>query len=166
MRLFLTLLLIGLFFGCSKKVTQLPPATNGGFITDTVGPVTVTQAPPVVQPPVVYPEQQRIAVPISDTVWFDFNSSVLRPEAQHVIDSIARALTGQITLWGGCSPEGSYEYNLDLGKRRAEAVQTEMQKYMTGFVDIIADSYGKTHLVDSANYPVNRRVEIYATEQK
>jgi outer membrane protein OmpA-like peptidoglycan-associated protein len=157
----ITLVFIAL--GCQKKITTLPDM--GGFVTDSAVPVTVTQAHPVVQPPVMDPERQAVAVPIVDTVWFDFDSAVLKDVAKNALLQVAPALTGTVILYGGCSPEGSDIYNDSLGMRRARAVSDFLSQKMTGFVDIVCKSYGKTHLINANNLPINRRVEIF-TEGK
>jgi outer membrane protein OmpA-like peptidoglycan-associated protein len=166
MRLAIVLLFIGLFLGCSKRVSKIESLPDvGGFVSGNDAPVTVTQTPPVVQPPVIVPEQQRIAVPIADTVWFAFNSAVLRPEAKVVLDSIAKALTGAIVVSGYASPEGQPEYNQILSQQRADAVRDELGKFMTGFVDIQAVGKGMLDAAQKSEYPQKRRVEIF-TEGK
>jgi peptidoglycan-associated lipoprotein len=59
------------------------------------------------------------------TVYFDFDRSDLRPDAREGLQANASYLKGnsgvQITIEGNCDERGSNEYNLALGKRRAEA---------------------------------------------
>jgi peptidoglycan-associated lipoprotein len=59
------------------------------------------------------------------TIYFDFDRSDLRPDAREGLQANASYLKGnssvQITIEGNCDEGGSNEYNLALGKRRAEA---------------------------------------------
>jgi peptidoglycan-associated lipoprotein len=59
------------------------------------------------------------------TIYFDFDKSDLRPDAREGLQANAGYLKGnssvQITIEGNCDERGSNEYNLALGKRRAEA---------------------------------------------
>jgi len=59
------------------------------------------------------------------TVYFDFDKSDLRPDAREGLQGNASYLktnsSVQITIEGNTDERGSNEYNLALGKRRAEA---------------------------------------------
>jgi peptidoglycan-associated lipoprotein len=59
------------------------------------------------------------------TVYFDFDRSDLRADAREGLQANASYLKGNssvaITIEGNCDERGSNEYNLALGKRRAEA---------------------------------------------
>jgi peptidoglycan-associated lipoprotein len=59
------------------------------------------------------------------TVYFDFDRSDLRADAREGLQANAGYLKGnsavQVTIEGNCDERGSNEYNLALGKRRAEA---------------------------------------------
>lgn len=59
------------------------------------------------------------------TIYFDFDRSDLRPDAREGLQANASYLKGNsgvaITIEGNCDERGSNEYNLALGKRRAEA---------------------------------------------
>jgi peptidoglycan-associated lipoprotein len=59
------------------------------------------------------------------TIYFDFDKSDLRPDAREGLQANAGYLKSnsnvQITIEGNCDERGSNEYNLALGKRRAEA---------------------------------------------
>jgi len=59
------------------------------------------------------------------TIYFDFDHSDLRADAREGLQANASYLKGnsgvQITIEGNCDERGSNEYNLALGKRRAEA---------------------------------------------
>lgn len=59
-------------------------------------------------------------------ITFEFDSAVLRPEADEVLDALASGLTAssaaRITLEGHTSSEGSTAYNQALSQRRADTV--------------------------------------------
>ncbi len=59
------------------------------------------------------------------TIYFDFDRSDLRPDAREGLQANASYLKGNsgvsVTIEGNCDERGSNEYNLALGKRRAEA---------------------------------------------
>ena len=59
------------------------------------------------------------------TIYFDFDRSDLRADAREGLQANASYLKSnsgvQITIEGNCDERGSNEYNLALGKRRAEA---------------------------------------------
>jgi peptidoglycan-associated lipoprotein len=59
------------------------------------------------------------------TIYFDFDKSDLRADAREGLQANASYLKSnsgvQITIEGNCDERGSNEYNLALGKRRAEA---------------------------------------------
>ena len=71
------------------------------------------------------------------TIYFDFDRSDLRPDAREGLQANASYLKSNsgvsITIEGNCDERGSNEYNLALGKRRAEAAY----KYL---VDLGVDS--------------------------
>lgn len=60
-----------------------------------------------------------------ETIYFDFDKSDLRPDAREGLQANASYLKSnsnvQVTIEGNCDERGSNEYNLALGKRRAEA---------------------------------------------
>jgi peptidoglycan-associated lipoprotein len=59
------------------------------------------------------------------TIYFDFDRSDLRPDAREGLQANANYLKSnsgvKVTIEGSCDERGSNEYNLALGKRRAEA---------------------------------------------
>ena len=59
------------------------------------------------------------------TIYFDFDRSDLRADAREGLQANAGYLKSnssvQVTIEGNCDERGSNEYNLALGKRRAEA---------------------------------------------
>src|SRR2546423_11123526 len=69
------------------------------------------------------------ATPGERSVYFEFDSSALSPQAQSVIQQNARYVqprAAHVRLEGNADERGSREYNLALGQRRAEAVRQAM----------------------------------------
>jgi peptidoglycan-associated lipoprotein len=166
---FANLLVIGLVLtvaasGCRKKpvnVTELPGARRGS-ISDT-GPGGVIQpAPPMTtdtgaggviggspsNPASLHdgwiPDAEALK---SETVYFDFDSSVLKgsekPKVSAVADYLKANSTKAVRVEGNCDERGTEEYNRSLGERRALAVREELIRL--GIDPTRADtiSYGK-----------------------
>ncbi len=59
-------------------------------------------------------------------IYFDTDKATIKPESKPTLDEIARLLRGQpkltVFIVGHTDTQGAYDYNLDLSKRRAEAV--------------------------------------------
>ena len=105
---------------------------------------------------------------ISRTVYFDFDSYVVKPEYQSTLDAHARfikAVPGRtVVLEGHTDDLGGREYNLALGQRRAEAVRRSLALLGVADGSMEAISYGKEKpAVAGTNDDArsqNRRVEI------
>jgi peptidoglycan-associated lipoprotein len=82
-----------------------------------------------------------------DEVYFDLDKSDLRPEARTVLDQAARTLKDnadvKIQIEGHASEEGTEEYNLGLGNRRAIAVRTYLISQGVDPSRLDTISYGK-----------------------
>jgi peptidoglycan-associated lipoprotein len=101
-------------------------------------------------------------------VYFDFDSFVVKPEYQGVIDAQARNLrshpNSHVTLEGNTDERGSREYNLALGQKRAEAVQRALVLEGASGRQIESVSFGEEKPADpghdEAAWAKNRRVEF------
>lgn len=101
-------------------------------------------------------------------VYFDYDSFVIRPEFQTVIESHARVLKAQrtrkVVIGGHTDERGGREYNLALGQKRAEAVRQALS--LQGVLDaqLEAVSFGEEKPADAAGSEAamakNRRAEI------
>ena len=105
-------------------------------------------------------------------VYFDFDSFVIRPEFQLLIETHGKYLKAdksrQITIEGHTDERGGREYNLALGQKRAEAVRRSLMLQGVSDNQIEAVSFGKERPAvpgDSEQAMAkNRRAEIiYAT---
>jgi peptidoglycan-associated lipoprotein len=72
-------------------------------------------------------KDQGTVVPSLVTVYFDYDDSALRPDAKDGLRRNAEYLrsvaNAKVELQGNCDSRGTEEYNLALGKRRAEAAK-------------------------------------------
>jgi len=103
--------------------------------------------------------------PSRNSVFFDYDSYIIRTDARPLIDAHARFLTQQparrVTIQGNADERGSREYNLALGQKRAEAVRRALRLQGANDTQIEAVSLGKEHprCVQSTEtcYAENRR---------
>lgn len=110
------------------------------------------------------------AVGAENIVYFDFDSSEIRPEYAGVIASHGRRLAAnpglRLRLEGHTDERGSREYNIALGERRAQAVRRAL--LLQGATDgqLTTVSYGEERpAVEGSGeeaYAKNRRVELRA----
>ena len=65
-------------------------------------------------------------------IYFDTDKTVVKPESRPTLEQIAKLLTGQpqlnVFIVGHTDNQGAYDYNLDLSRRRAEAIAAELVK--------------------------------------
>jgi OmpA-OmpF porin, OOP family len=63
-------------------------------------------------------------------IYFDTDKAVIKPESRATLDEIAKLLRAQpqlnVVIVGHTDSQGSYEHNMDLSRRRAEAVSAEL----------------------------------------
>lgn len=105
---------------------------------------------------------------VSRIVYFDFDSYVVKAEAQPQIEAHAKFIkahpNARVQLEGHTDERGGREYNLALGQKRAEAVRRALGLLGVNDTQMEAVSYGKEkpaaegHNEDA--YAQNRRVEI------
>jgi OmpA-OmpF porin, OOP family len=104
-------------------------------------------------------------------IYFDTDKAVIRPESRPTLEQIAKLLASQVALTvfivGHTDSQGPYAYNLDLSRRRAEAIATELVKtYHIGAPRL--QTAGMAHLApvgsnaSEAGRALNRRVELVA----
>jgi outer membrane protein OmpA-like peptidoglycan-associated protein len=65
-------------------------------------------------------------------IYFDTDKAVLKQESRPTLEQIAKLLTSQpqlnVFIVGHTDNQGAYDYNLDLSRRRAEAIAAELVK--------------------------------------
>ncbi len=102
-------------------------------------------------------------------VYFDYDSFVVKPEFQAVIEANARYIRvdkgRRVAVEGHTDDRGGREYNLALGQKRAESVRNALVLLGVADAQIEAVSYGKEKPlvsgVDESAMAKNRRAEIH-----
>jgi len=104
-------------------------------------------------------------------IYFDTDKAVVKPESRPTLEQIAKLLTGQpqlnVFIVGHTDNQGAYDYNLDLSRRRAEAVAAELVKNFriaqarlrtagVGFLTPVGSN------ASEGGRALNRRVELVA----
>lgn len=108
------------------------------------------------------------AATLERTVYFDYDSYVVRDEYRGLIEGHSKALASnkarRMMLEGHTDERGGREYNLALGQKRAEAVLTALTLVGADTTRLEAVSLGKERPAaearDEAAYAKNRRVEL------
>lgn len=102
------------------------------------------------------------------SVYFDYDSYIVKEEFNPVIEAHARYLnankTRKIVIQGNTDDRGGREYNLALGQKRAEAVRKALSLLGVSESQIEAVSFGKekpkAQGSDEAAWAENRRSDI------
>lgn len=101
-------------------------------------------------------------------VYFDYDSFVIRPEFQSMIEAHARLIKAdknkKVAIEGHTDERGGREYNLALGQKRAEAVRSRLGLLGVAENQVEAVSFGKEKPAaqgsTEAAMEKNRRAEI------
>jgi peptidoglycan-associated lipoprotein len=131
--------------GTQTPATKVEPVTTGSDASQNQGPQNVARL-----------------------IYFDFDSYVIKPEYQAIVDGHARYLKANparhIFIEGHTDERGGREYNLALGQRRAEAVRNALRLLGVQDNQVEAVSFGKEKPADPGNnedaWAKNRRAEI------
>jgi peptidoglycan-associated lipoprotein len=102
------------------------------------------------------------------TIYFDFDSSEIKPEFNATIlthgKHLAADRTIKVRLEGNTDERGSAEYNVALGERRAQAVKRALLLQGATAGQLTTVSYGEERPIadghDETAWAQNRRVEI------
>jgi OmpA-OmpF porin, OOP family len=104
-------------------------------------------------------------------IYFDTDKAVLKPESRPTLEQIAKLLASQpqlnVFIVGHTDNQGAYDYNLELSRRRAEAIAAELVKSFRiaqprlrtaglGFLAPVGSN------ATEAGRALNRRVELVA----
>ena len=101
-------------------------------------------------------------------VYFDYDSFIIKPEFQALIETNARFIKAgkahKVVIEGHTDERGGREYNLALGQKRAEAVRNALGLLGVADGQVEAVSFGKEKPAvagsDEAAMAQNRRAEI------
>jgi peptidoglycan-associated lipoprotein len=173
-RISLAITVAALMAGCSSGVklddvpvedkTAIPTtgvnggATSGGAGQGGVAGVNVGQSAGDAAGP----------VGVSRLVYFDYDSYVIKPEFQSVIEDHARIIKSssnrKVMVEGHTDERGGREYNLALGQKRAEAVRRSLGLLGVPDSQVEAVSFGKEKPAVQGNsedvHAQNRRAEL------
>lgn len=105
-------------------------------------------------------------------ILFDFDKASIRPDSQPTLDEIAKFLSSntqvKLIVAGHTDWKGGFDYNLDLSKRRAEAVVKALMEMGVAGSRLRSFGVGPAAPVASneseAGRAKNRRVELVAAE--
>ncbi len=171
--------------GCASQDVKEQP----GAAVEERKPVVAGDTKPIpVKPPVVGPVVKPIeskpitANPLTDpgsilskrSVFFDYDSAVVKDEFKPLVTAHARYLTqnraARAVVQGNTDERGSREYNLALGQRRADSVKQMMILLGAQEAQIESVSFGeekpRSAGKEEASLSENRRSDIvYAGEQ-
>lgn len=100
--------------------------------------------------------------------YFDFDKSIVRPEAREALAAHAKYLTANpgasVVLEGHADERGTREYNMALGERRAKAISRYLTIQGVAAAQIETVSFGEEKPANSAHtntaWQENRRVEV------
>jgi outer membrane protein OmpA-like peptidoglycan-associated protein len=104
-------------------------------------------------------------------IYFDTDKAVLKPESKPTLDENGKLLDGQprltVVIVGHTDSQGSYDYNMDLSRKRAEAVAAELvRSYRIAKARLRTAGVGFLAPVGSnatdGGRALNRRVELVA----
>jgi peptidoglycan-associated lipoprotein len=89
---------------------------------------------------------------MKEDIYFDFDQSVIRPDAQDVLRKKAEFLRensgSSVIIEGHCDERGTSEYNLALGERRALAAKAFLMNMGISSSRLSTISYGEERPVD------------------
>jgi peptidoglycan-associated lipoprotein len=133
---------------------------------------TWTAAPQKEEVPEVMSIDELNRQGVLKTVYFDFDKYDLREDTITVLKGNAQWLrenpTFKITLEGHCDERGTIEYNLELGAKRANAVQDYLANLGLESEQFKMISYGEERPADPGHneeaWTKNRRVEFVIEE--
>ena len=121
---------------------------EAGAAAETTASATTstTTAPTVIAGPTAG-SQEHLVVNVGDRVFYDFDSSDLRPEARSTVEALAVWMSNYpaatLVLEGHADERGTREYNLALGERRANAIRDYLVALGSAPNRLSTISYGK-----------------------
>jgi outer membrane protein OmpA-like peptidoglycan-associated protein len=103
------------------------------------------------------------------SIFFDLNSAEVNPKYNETLATIALILKNNpditLNIIGNCDFRSSADYNIKLGKRRAEAVKKHLiRKYKVDSKRLQIESLGKNDPITNQDHRMNRRVDFQVAE--
>jgi peptidoglycan-associated lipoprotein len=171
-KLLLALGVVMLVAGCgsSVKLEDVPVEDRKGAMPLAPAPAPAMEARSAVAPVNLTANQLPAAGPagVTKVVYFDYDSYVIKPEFQSVLDAHSKHLKAdarrRVNLEGHTDERGGREYNLALGQKRAEAVRKALTLLGVADSQLEAVSFGKEKPAamgtDESAFAKNRRTEL------
>ena len=180
------LLTFGLTFftGCAEKksvvtndtIKTTAPAQTAPQTTETSKPNdaanlnTINQNDTAREQPAKV-EKTATAVDSIRDINFDFDSSIIRPDAREILkvnaDFLLKNRISSIVIEGHCDERGTAEYNMALGQKRAQETKTYLINLGIKESIIRTISYGEERPLDPGNneeaWAKNRRAHFVVT---
>ncbi len=135
----------GLLLGVAGCKHTTAAATSSEPIAAPAPAPAATPAPaPAAQPAPAVAE----TVPVeTQSVFFDFDSSDLKPEGQDFLSQFGSLLAKHrdlhVRIEGNCDERGTAQYNIALGQRRADAARKYLVQMGASDEQLTTVSYGK-----------------------
>ena len=173
-----------IFTGCAEKKSvvtnsaaqeqEVAPAqkaaqtTDTSKLSDTINPNDSTNQNDTIRGKSASLETTAIPETSVRDINFDFDSSIIRPDAREILkvnaDFLLKNRAASIVIEGHCDERGTAEYNMALGQRRAQ----ETKKYLVNLgikeSTITTISYGEERPLDPGNteeaWAKNRRAHF------
>ena len=173
-----------IFTGCAGKKSvvtnsvaqeqEVAPAqkaaqtTDASKLSDTINPNDSTNQNDTIRGKSASLETTAIPETSVRDINFDFDSSIIRPDAREILkvnaDFLLKNRISSIVIEGHCDERGTAEYNMALGQRRAQ----ETKKYLVNLgikeSTITTISYGEERPLDPGNteeaWAKNRRAHF------
>jgi peptidoglycan-associated lipoprotein len=188
---FLSAALVASMTGCkhrSPNVTQIPdnggaPSNSGQTPGAGVGDTTpngITSEPiPTDNGPYTGlfggPHTEDTEKFKADTIYFDFDSSTIKPSEEAKLQEVASFFKGNtrveaLIIQGNCDKRGTEKYNLSLGERRALAAREYLANLGVNPQRLKTVTFGASRPVDSGNdesaWKKNRRDDFVLVTPK
>ena len=173
-----------IFTGCAEKKSvvtnsaaqeqEVAPAqkaaqtTDTSKLSDTINPNDSTNKNDTIRGQSASVETTATPETSVRDINFDFDSSIIRPDAREILkvnaDFLLKNRISSIVIEGHCDERGTAEYNMALGQRRAQ----ETKKYLVNLgikeSTITTISYGEERPLDPGNteeaWAKNRRAHF------
>ncbi len=126
--------------GCAKKGEPVDQAVNRSELDDAEWRYTIVDFNPSLV--------QNCGISTTQT-YFKYDSAQLSDNGKDVVDDIAECVTdgplkgAELVVVGSTDPEGTDQYNMELGMSRAEAVEKELSKNGVGKTRVTTVSLGE-----------------------
>ncbi len=103
------------------------------------------------------------------SIFFELNSDEINVKYNETMATIALIMRNNpdvnLQIIGNCDFRSSYDYNIKLGKRRAEAVKKHLvRKYKIDARRLTIESLGKNDPITEQDHRMNRRVDFKVAE--